>query len=140
MSSLAVFYFDIYYRCGKANGDADGLFRIPVIGEESNQDSLNIRQYVRPFLDRLKPPQESAISCSQAFFQAVYLPHSVNSLGDESSGLPAVEVVGAKPEAVDNDLSVDPIATEPLDLNLVLNWADLQRNDPNLAKMLRYQI
>ena len=57
LCSLVVFDFKIFYRCGKANGDADGLFRIPVSGGEGNRDSLSDEQYVRPFLDRLKPLQ-----------------------------------------------------------------------------------
>lgn len=49
LSSLAVFDFDISYRCGKANGDTDGLSCIPVSGEEDNQGSLTDKQYARPF-------------------------------------------------------------------------------------------
>ena len=68
LSSLVAFDFDISYRCGKANGDADGLSRIPVTDEEGNQDSPTDEEYVKPFLDRLKPLQESAITCLHEFF------------------------------------------------------------------------
>ena len=136
--SLAAFDFDISYRCGKANGDAVGLSRITVTDEECNQDSLTDEEYLKPFLDRLKPLQESAITCLHESFQAICQAHSEDSFGHEPSRLPAVEVIGAKPEAVDNDLPVDPIVPEPLNLNLILNWAVRQRNDPNLAKMLQY--
>ena len=93
---------------------------------------------MKPFLDHLKPLQESAITCLHESFQAICQAHSVDSFGDESSGLPAVEDIGAKPEAVDNDLPVDPPPPEPLNLNLILNWAVLQRNNQNLAKVFQY--
>lgn len=37
---LVVFDFDIFYCCGKVNGDVDGLFCIFVSDEESNWDVL----------------------------------------------------------------------------------------------------
>lgn len=138
LSSLAVFDFDISYRCGKANRDADGLSRIPLNGGEDIEDGPTDEEYVKPFLDRLKPLQERTVTCLHESFQAVCQAHLVDSLDVESSGLPAVEVIAAKPEAVDNDLPVDPIVPEPLNLNSTLNWAELQRNDPNLGKVLEY--
>ena len=57
LSLLAVFDFEISYRCGNANGDANRLSRIPVSGREGNRDVLSDEQYLRPFLDRLKPVQ-----------------------------------------------------------------------------------
>lgn len=36
LSSLAAFDFDISYCCGKANGDADALSRIPITDKEGN--------------------------------------------------------------------------------------------------------
>ena len=91
LSSLAVFDFEISYRCGKANGDADGLSRIPVSVEEGRQDNLSDEQYVRPFLDRLKPLQGDGLSCSQEFFQAICQAYSVDTIGNKPAGLPAVE-------------------------------------------------
>ena len=64
--------------------------------------------------------------------------YSIDALGDESAELPAVEVVGARAEAVDKDLPADPISPQPWHLNLVHNWAEFQRNDPSLARVLRY--
>ena len=138
LSSLGVFDFEISYRCGKANGDADGLSRILVSGGEGNQDVLSDEQYVRPFLDRLKPLQGDGFACSHESFQAMCQAYSVDALGDESAELPAVEVVGGRPEAVDNDLPADPTSSQTWHLNLVHNWAELQRNDSSLAKVLRY--
>ena len=124
LCSLVVFDFKIFYRCGKANGDADGLFRIPISGGEGNRDSLSDEQYVRPFLDRLKPLQggEGGFACSHDVFQAICQAYSVDALGDESAELPAVEVVGTRPEAVDNDLLADPISPLSWHLNFVHNW------------------
>lgn len=99
LSSLAVFDFKISYRCCKANGNADGLSCIPVSGGEGNQDVLSDKQYVRSFLDHLKPLQGDGFACSHESFQATCQAYSV----DESAELPAVEVVGDRPEAVDND-------------------------------------
>ena len=138
LSSLAVFDFEISYRCGRANGDADGLSRIPISDEEGNRDVVSDEQYVRPFLDRLKPLQGDGVACSHESFQAICQAYSVDTLDDESAELPAVEVVGARPEAVDNDLPTDPISPQPWHLNLVHNWAELQKNDPSLAKVLKY--
>ena len=138
LSSLAVFDFEISYRCGRANGDADGLSRIPISDEEGNRDVLSDEQYVRPFLDRLKPLHGDGVACSHESFQAICQAYSVDTLDDESAELPAVEVVGARPEAVDNDLPTDPISPQPWHLNLVHNWAELQKNDPSLAKVLKY--
>ena len=138
LSSLAVFDFEISYRCGKANGDADGLSRIPVSGGEGNRDVLSDKQYVRPFLDRLKPLQGEGFACSHESFQAICQAYLVDALGDESAELPAVEAVGARPEAVDKELPADPISPQPWHLNLVHNWTELPRNDPSLAKVLRY--
>ena len=127
LSSLAVFDFKISYRCGKANGDANGLSQIPVSGGEGNWDVWSDEQYVRPFLDCLKPLQGDGFACSHKSFQAICQAYSVDALGDESAELPAVEVVGARPEAVDKDLLADPISPQPWHLNLVHNWAELQR-------------
>ena len=101
LSSLAVFDFEISYRRGEANGDV-----------------LSDEQYMRPFLDHLKPLQGDGFACSHESFQA----YSVAALGDESAELPAVEVVGARPEAVDNNLPADPTSPQPWHLNLVHNW------------------
>ena len=46
--------------------------------------------------------------------------------------------MGARPEAVDNDLQADPFSPELWHLNLVHNWVELQSNDLSLAKVLRY--
>ena len=62
----------------------------------------------------------------------------MDTLGDQSAELPAVEVVGARPEAVDNDLPTGPISPQPWQLNLAHNWAELQKNDRSLAKVLRH--
>ena len=104
LSSLAAFDFEISYHRGKANGDADGLSRIPVSGGEVNRDVLCDEQYVRPLLDRLKPVQGDGFTCSPQFFEAMCQAYSVDALGDELAELPAVYVVGARPEPVDNDL------------------------------------
>ena len=77
ISSLAVFDFEISYRCCKANGDADGLSRIPVSGGEGNWDVLSDEQYVRPFLDRLKPLRGDDFACSHESFQAICQAYSV---------------------------------------------------------------
>ena len=138
LSLLAVFDFEISYRCGNANGDANRLSRIPVSGEEGSRDVLSDEQYLRPFLDRLKPVQGDGFACSHGSFQAMCQVYSVDSPGDESAELPAVEVVGARPEAVDNDLPADPTSSQPWHLNLVHNWVELQRNDSSLAKVLGY--
>lgn len=53
----------------------------------------------------------------------------MDALGDELAELPAVEVVGDRPEAVDNDLPAGPASSQPWHLNLVHNWVELQRND-----------
>lgn len=107
LSSLAVFDFKISYRCGKAHGNPDGLSCIPVSGGEGNQDVLSDKQYVRSFLYHLKPLQGDGFACSHESFQATCQAYSVDELGDESAELPAVEVVGDRPEAVDNDLLAD---------------------------------
>ena len=71
LSLLAVFDFEISYRCGNANGDANRLSRIPVSGEEGSRDVLSDEQYLRPFLDRLKPVQGDGFACSHESFQAM---------------------------------------------------------------------
>ena len=58
LSSLAIFDFDNSNRCGKANGDTNGLSHIPVSNKGSSRGTLTDEQYVRPFLDRLKSCQE----------------------------------------------------------------------------------
>ena len=138
LSSLAVFDFEMSHRCGKGNGDVDGLSRIPVSGGEGNRDVLSNEQYLRPFMDRLKPVQGDGFACSHESFQAMCQAYSVDALGDESAELPAVEVVGARPEAVDNELPADPTSSQPWHLNLVHNWVEPQRNDSSLAKVLGY--
>ena len=76
---------------------------------------------MRPFLDLLKPLQGDGVACSHESFQAICQAYSVDTLDDESAELPAVAVVGARPEAVDNDLPTDPISPQPWHLNLVHN-------------------
>ena len=51
LSLLAMFDFDILNCCGKANGDAERLSRIPVTGEGGNEDSPTGEEYVKPFSD-----------------------------------------------------------------------------------------
>ena len=140
LSLLAVFDFEISYCCGKANGDANGLSCNPVSGGEGNQDVLSDEQYARPFLNCLKPLQGDGFACSHKSFQATCQAYSVDELCDESAELPAVEVVGTRPEAVDNDLLADPISLQPWYLNLVHNWVELQRNDPSLANPSRVRV
>lgn len=120
LSSLAIFDFEISYRCGKANLDANGLSRIPVSGDEGQKDGPSDEQYVRPFLDGLKPLPGDGVACMRKSFQAICQAFSVDTHGDEPVGSPAIEVVGARPEAVDSDLPADPISPEPLNFELGL--------------------
>ena len=130
--------YNFFYRCGKASVDANELSRIPVSGYEGQKDGPSDEQYVRPFLDRLKPLPGDGVACTHESFQAIFQAYSVATNGEEPVALPAVEVVGARPEAGDSELPADPIPPEPWNLNLIYNWAELQKNDPTIANVLRY--
>ena len=112
--------YNFFYRCGKASVDANELSRIPVSGDEGQKDGPSDEQFVRPFLDRLKPLLGDGVACTRKSFQAICQAYSVDTNGEEPVGSPGVQVVGARPEAVDSDLPADPISPEPLNFELGL--------------------
>lgn len=138
LSLLAVFDFDILYRAGRTNGDADGLSRMPHPDHKGVKEDPSNDNYLRAFLQRLKPVLENNCSCSGESLEAVFKARLIETSDECTACLPAIEVVSVKPQAVDDDFLVDPVGGGSHNFSLPANWAELQRKDRSLVRVLHY--
>ena len=130
LSSLSPFDFTITYRPGKANGDADGLSRMPHHGP--TEEPVPDDEYIRPFLARLSPPAAAeARFCPAAAFQAICEYHHVGEpFHGEEHLEPTVEAISMSTQAVEQPMKVGS-GSSPIP-----NWPCLQQEDPDICRVL----
>ena len=130
LSSLSPFDFTITYRPRKANGDADGLSRMPHHGP--TEEPVPDEEYIRPFLARLSPPAAAeARFCPAAAFQAICEYHHVGEpFHGEEHLEPTVEAISMSTQAVEQPMKVGS-GSSPIP-----NWPRLQQEDPDICRVL----
>ena len=74
LSSLASFDFLITYRAGKVHSDADGRSRM-LHSSSLGAKPISDEDYIKPFLDRLNPSEDTMI-CPPDAFQAICQYHA----------------------------------------------------------------
>ena len=139
LAALAPFDFDILYRPGECNSDADGFSRLPHttdVVEDSQEDR------VRPLLSRTRPiSKESQVCCPAASFQAMCAYHGINQDDTHVNGqwTPAVETTSISLEVVTDVVQTvnNPKATSSPCMDSVA-WRKYQDADPSLSRCFPY--
>ena len=120
LAALAAYNFTLEYRAGKQNGDADGLSRRP----------------------HPAPSENSTETVSNEVFQAIVSSQSTNLTIQSPDGhVPFVEALALQGSAVPSTIDDPPPWPGQSSLPQVTTeeWRNYQRNDPVLAKVIKYK-
>lgn len=145
LASLSIYNFDIHYKSGQHNTDADGLSRRPHGPSEEDEESLETDRRISSMLDCASlSPEEFKVLDGEAM-STVCKRHSVNVntiLGEGTQTvdtvIPAVETLLCNDSAVPDDLE-DPVplpGQSALPGMSMVDWYQLQRNDSSLARII----
>lgn len=142
LASLSTFTFDITYRAGKQNQDADGLSRRPHGDLINDNQSQGESQRIHEFTSHHLNPERNDFCCTETVRAACQC--HIFACGEEDSINPClVESLAIHPEAIPTEfeeegfqglLTVPKYSTDEL--------ATLQREDPvisNIIKLIQSQ-
>lgn len=146
LAAISMYDFDIHYKSGKSNADADGLSRIPQESVEEDEDFNRVKQRVSKMMERISRSAEDFDVLNKETVEAVCKRHgaklSIRSAGEdtveEGSDIPAVETILCAEGAVPSELEEpDPWPGQPTLPSMTLeDWYSLQRKDTSLARVI----
>ncbi|KAL7824273.1 hypothetical protein SRHO_G00342580 [Serrasalmus rhombeus] len=146
LAAISMYNFDIHYKSGKNNLDADGLSRIPCGEAEEDADSEEFKQRVSNLINRTWQSSDEFNVLEAGAVGAVCMRHDVrllmNTVDEETqengSEVPAVETLLCNEDAVPENLDEpEPWPGQPsLPSMTQRDWHDLQRADASLARMI----
>lgn len=124
LAALSTFRFNIKYRAGHADGDADGLSRRPQAAPQEDRKYLQEKERIISMTKRLLegeiPPNAVSAVC-QRHSVTMHLPVLAESLAVNASSLP--------------DLFTEP-GQDTLPSMTKQHWHEAQRNDPSIGKVI----
>lgn len=124
LAALSTFRFNIKYRAGRANGDADGLSRRPQAAPQEDHEYLQEKERINSMTNRLiegEIPSDAVSAVCQRHSVTMHLPVLAESLVVDASSLPDL-FTGTGQDTV-------PGMTKE-------NWHEAQRNDPSIGKVI----
>lgn len=141
LAALAPFDFEILYRPGPSNGDADGLSRMPHKVDAQEQPESK-EDCLRPFLAKSRPiGSDDQACCPASAFKALCQYHGISLSENHIEGrwTPAVETVTASPEVakIFAEIIDGPKATNFPSMNSVA-WKECQGIDPSIDRCVQY--
>ena len=152
LAALAAYNFDIHYRPGKNNADADGLSRRPQPPPKDDDESLDVAKKVRKLYDRILGPDSQIIErqainalckwhrVSPALPARCNQHASSTSTSDDDNDCTLVESLSDDPRAV--PLEIDNLAAWQSQSALPpiskKGWREYQSKDENIGPILRW--
>ncbi|XP_055017481.1 LOW QUALITY PROTEIN: uncharacterized protein LOC129411251 [Boleophthalmus pectinirostris] len=124
LAALSTFQFNIKYRAGNTNGDADGLSRRPQAAPQEDHDYLEEKERIMAMTKRLlegEIPKDAVSAVCQWHSVTTYLPVLAESLLLDAFSLPEL--------FTGNGQSTLPEMTKE-------NWYNAQRNDPSIQRVI----
>lgn len=141
LAALSTFSFDIKYRSGKQNMDADGLSRRPHGTLEDDIDSREESDRIQQFTSHHLSPPENVKLFTQDAIRAVCDRHTLQRNGDTEEDkfkLILVESLALEPEAVPDCFDQEGVSDGQITLPRMSN-VDLvkqQKEDPVIGRVI----
>lgn len=141
LAALSSFDFNIQYRAGKKNQDADGLSRRPHqdhdMPDMTSQDEDNrIKQFIAQFLQSHSEPNVPS-EAVKALCQAHELHHSSHAESELTNPLVPVECLAIEATALpDAYCRTDMLGSCTLPKMSLEDWAREQRQDPVISRVI----
>ncbi|KAJ7991580.1 hypothetical protein DPEC_G00285340 [Dallia pectoralis] len=124
LAALSTFRFNIKYRAGRANGDADGLSRRPQAAPQEDYEYLQEKERINSMTKRLiegEIPSDAVSAVCQRHSVTMRLPVLAESLVVDASSLPDL--------FIDTGQNTVPGMTKE-------NWHEAQIKDPSIGKVV----
>lgn len=143
LAALSVYNFDIHYKSGQLNADADGLSRRPQEDPQEDEESVDLDKKISNLMDRVSlSPEEFNVLDGEAI-STLCMRHGVKvlAISDENTEydceIPAIETLLCSESAVPDNLDEPPQwPGQPTLPGMSLgDWQQLQREDENLARV-----
>lgn len=144
LAALSMYNFDIHYKSGQHNIDADGLSRRPHDPTQDDEESQEMDQRISGMLDRASLSPDEFKVLNGETVNTLCICHGVNVHAvsqdeqDANSGIPAVEMLLCDESAVPDDFE-DPVpgpGRSSLPEMSMEDWHQLQREDVALARVI----
>lgn len=143
LAAISAYNFDIHYKSGQLNADADGLLRRPQEDPYEDEESVDLDQKITSLMDCASlSPEEFNVLDGEAV-SSLCMCHGVKvlAISDESieygCEIPAIETLLCGESAVPDDL--EELLQWPGQPTLpgmsIGDWQQLQREDENLARV-----
>ena len=143
LAALANFDFEIKYRAGRNNADADGLSRMPTTTLGDDDESSKTQEMIDQLRKRLLDPKDSV--CNQDAFQAVCEAHLVydsdapedHTQQEERTISPVIESLTDHEEALPAELTSSPPEPSSLPGMTMADWQRLQLEDDTIRPVVK---
>lgn len=142
LAALSLYNFDIHYKSGQHNVDADGLSRRPHKPPQDDEESQKIDDRIRTLLDRAALSSDEFRVLNEETVNSLYMCLGVTNFEapkDVDSEVSAIETLLCDESAIPDDLE-DPVL-EPgfsaLPKMSMEDWHHLQREDDCLARVIK---
>lgn len=145
LAALSLYNFDIRYKCGQQNVDADGLSRRPQEPSEEDEESQEMDRRISSMMDRARLSTEDFNFLDEETVHTLCMRHGVyihtvpQNEQESDNGIPAVETLLCDESAVPDDLE-DPLpgpGHSALPEMSMEDWHRLQREDATLWRVIQ---
>uniref|UniRef100_A0A3P9L7F3 Gypsy retrotransposon integrase-like protein 1 n=1 Tax=Oryzias latipes TaxID=8090 RepID=A0A3P9L7F3_ORYLA len=130
LAALSTYSFDIKYRAGQANGDADGLSRRPQASPVEDEVFIEERERIENLKNRLMDVAGASISCE--VLSAICQRHVAVGMKEYFPDTLIAESLGIDASSVPDSFGQDILPTMTL-----TDWCDVQRGDPLIGHVIR---
>lgn len=129
LAALSTYSFDIKYRAGQANGDADGLSRRPQGSPAEDEVFIEERERIEDLKRRLSDVTETSISCE--VLSAICQRHVIAGMNGYFPDTLIAESLGIGASSVPDSFGQNILPSMTL-----TDWCDAQRGDPHIGHVV----